>query len=1016
MKIQKILFKLVKLFVILIVIALVITPLLYIGGKKYAHSYADKWADKLIDLDERELLSRKFGAAWQDVVYGEAMADLAHSDSADNEIVLIEGLPVDGYPSLSVVEKLNAISSYSNQILIVDRNEREIARIRTDHQRMPYDSFPQTLVQSVCAAEDQNFFENDHGFEYDSFVRAAVRSIMETLKSGRRRNPRGTSTVTQQVGKMFVSQLDSEGQRYVSKSVDRKLREIRIAAALRKKYTPEEIMEVYLNHCLTSSYGLIGAGDVAQGLWGKSITELTDAESVYLSRMVKWGVNLPEKIKRQCHIDMGRIQERMEWTDGYRDSVLTEIDSLTFQKPKMVETKQGHLVDLANIYWQRLLEMEGYSESERRDLDILDPSSLIRKKGNCTIQLTIDLPLQEFLTKEIAQRGYGDSVIVTDIRVGSKADTLKGKRPKVTPKRWVPRVLEKSERFSDPGDEYYTVVDSGKTVYTNVSFDMGDSLFPKNHYRRVERYYIRGKVPVSQYYSYGIIDSKSGKLRAYASRDRIGSRCAGLFGRPVPNGSSTIKPILYALMHDLGIFTDHQRWDDRVEVLDTTLAWWRTFEQKGKGGQVYFQNTGNGTPYRVKNHGYVLEGDQFVYEQLNRSNNILAVEALYRLNGELFDKKGNLNQEYFALGQLLLRLNIYDKMKKQFAGKEVTGVRIIKEIARIVGASVDYTRTLSGDVPISDDLYSVALGTMEMTLLEQMYLFNMLYDNELIERPRDHPSLFLESVTFGGKKRVIADIDTVVRYKPFGALGDKAGMRSAQLGLFRRLGEYRYDIDFENNGDTTGSALNKMIHSGTVSNIAKSGTTDDIRNPYFHDRLTPAKKTNYCLWNGVVRVDMNKFNADSLRDSTEEVSDITVACIGEGSRLMKPSGRDGKSLHKFVTHGLLKTAGIPVKNGFYSQYRKKLGALYSADSLAAWQDSVTLDSLVQDSIKLDSIRLDSIAKDSLVKDSLSKMKTDTAALTEIDSLFTSEKSVDTVAEEDPKDDEKKRKRRKRNRD
>lgn len=1006
--------KIFKIVFILVILGTVSIPLLYIGGKKFSHSYADRWADKLIDLDERGLLSTKFGAAWQEVVYGEAMEEMNSQidgeSKAEKRVTMVEGLPVEDYPSLSVVEKLNKINEYSTQILILDRKEREIARIKTDHRRVSYDQFPTTLVQSLLAAEDKNFFENRYGFEYDSFVRAAVRSVLESVKSGRKRSPRGTSTVTQQVGKMFVSQLDSKGQRYVSRSVDRKLREIRIAAALRKKYTAEEIMEVYLNHCLTSSYGLIGAADVSEGLWGKDVSELSDAESVYLSRMVKWGVNLPKKIKRQCHIDMVRIQERLQWSDSYRDSVLAEIDSLTFNQPKQIETEHGHLVDLANIYWQKFLTKQGYSPQEVRDLDLLDPSSLIRKKGNLTIQLTIDLPLQKFLTDQIAERGYGDSVIVTDIRVGSVADTIKGQIPKNTPPRWAPQVLKKRERFSDPGAEYYTTVDSGKTIYTNISYYPADSGMTPGTYRKVSRFYIRGKVPVSQYYSYGMIDSRTGKLRAYASRDQIGSHCAGLFGRPVPNGSATIKPILNALMFDMEMFDKHEKWSDRDPVPDS-VPWARYLELKGKGGQAYFTNTGNGKPYRVKNHGYVLEGEQYVYDQLTRSNNILAVETLYRLNGVVFDKNGDLNSEYFALGQLFLRLNIYEKMKRDFSGKEITGVRVLKELARIVGADVDSTRSLAGAYPLPDDLYSVALGTMEMTLLEQMHIFNMLYDNELVENPREHPSLFLKKVTLAGEEFDMDKLDKVVRYSPFGALGDKKGMRPTQLALFRRLGEWKYDIPVPGTPDSTGMALKSMISSGTVSNFAKSGTTDDIRRPYFHDRLTPGAKTNYCLWNGVVRVNMSAFSGDS----TEEFSDVTVACIGEGARGMKPSGRDGKSLHKFITHSMLATGGRPVSGGFYSQYRAELDSRFAADSLAAYLDSVRIDSLRLDSLKQDSLHLDSLNSDLLKTDSLIVDSLNKDSLTmQSDTLLFSEEMETEEAVEDKQLSRRERRKRERN--
>jgi len=1006
-----------KILLSLLIIILVSPFILYYGGQQFSWWYADRWADKLIKLDEENLLSTQFGAAWQDIVYDERYREqmgIINGEETAVEVPIVKGVPVEDYPAISVIERLNSIDEYSNEILIIDRNELEIARIQTDHRRVSFDSVPQTLILSIIAAEDGNFFENDHGFEYYSFVRAAVTSVLETVKTGERHSPRGTSTVTQQVGKMLVSQLDSKGQRYVSRSIDRKLRELRLAAALRKKYTAEEIMEVYLNHCVTSSYGLIGVADVSEGLFHKPIGDVSDAEAVYIARMVKWGVNVPEKIKRQCHIDMPRIQERMEWSNGYRDSVLAEIDSLTFETPRMVATEQGHLVDLANIYWLKFLEAQGYSEDEQREVDLLDPSSLIRKKGDLTIQLTIDLPLQNFLTEQIAERGFIDSTIITDIRIGSAADTITGEIPTTTPPRWQARVLTEAEQFSDPGATYYTVIDSGDTVYTNISYDRGRSGrdLPEGQYRKVYRFYHRSEVYTEQYYSYGILDSKTGELRAYRSRDRIGSGCAGLFYRPVPNGSSTIKPILYTLMYDLGIFDAHEKWDDRDEVLDS-LPWQRTMtfsSADSSRGTSYFQNTNNGRPYRVKNHGNLLEGEQFVYDQLTRSNNILAVEALYRLNGVVFDENGNLNRDYFQIGQLFTRLGIYDKMRLQFPGEEITGVRVIKEIARIVGADVDSVSSMGNRYALPDDQYSVALGTMEMPLLQQAHLFNMLYDNTLIENPADHISLYVKTITVNKKRYEMDTLDQIVRYTPLGVHGNKTNLRPTQLGLFWRLRETGYDIPItEYTGrevdDTAAAALATFTRSGVLSNFAKSGTTDDIRRPFSYDRITNAPKTNYCLWNGVVRVDMAKFT----ESDTVDIADLTVACIGEGSPQMT-GGRDGKSQHKFITRNLLRTAGTPVSNGFYTQYKAQLDLAFTADSII--QDSILTDSLEQ--AKRDSSGIGAFFKNLFGKDDANdSIASQDSIITTVDDVV---ELVEEIAEEAVEVEESWRERRRRRRE
>jgi hypothetical protein len=104
-----------------------------------------------------------------------------------------------------------------------------------------------------------------------------------------------------------------------------------------------------------------------------------------------------------------------------------------------------------------------------------------------------------------------------------------------------------------------------------------------------------------------------------------------------------------------------------------------------------------------------------------------------------------------------------------------------------------------------------------------------------------------------------------------------------------------------------------------LSNIAKSGTTDDILRPFNVD-ASSTKRTNYCIWNAVLRVDMSKLPGARAASG---VRDITVASIGEGNQ-QYTGPRDGKSLHKFLTTGLLKNAGVKAPNGYFAQYEEYL--------------------------------------------------------------------------------------------
>lgn len=899
----------------------------YLGAKYAFNRYFDQWGDRLVDLERKGVLSTRYGAAWQDILTDEAMnssaQELTGSDTAREagEVKFVDGVPVDDYPSLSIIRRLNEITQYSNTIDIVDRKERPIATIRTNHTRAKYDEFPPTLITALVAAEDRSYFTNKLGFEFDSYVRSIVRAVFAGLTHLRKPVPRGTSTITQQVAKLFISDIDKEGRRIAHRTIDRKLREMKVASAIRKMYTPREILEVYGNHCVTSDYGLVGYQDIARGLFNKSLRELSDAQCLYLARMVKWGRHVHAKIARQCRVDMPRMGAALGWNAQRQQAVLAEIDGLTFQKPQRVQTDYGALVDLANEFWLRTLQKNGASEQQLADMNIIDPNSLIRKKGNLRIQLSIDLPLQHVLARLVETRGYGrDTVITTDVRIGSSgADATASRQPRDTLRSI--KVLREPASFSEPYNGFVTTLKPGDTLITNIRYDKVSG----NSYRRSCFYYKRGPVKVDgQYYAYSIMDSRTGDLLAYCSRDKIGSRLACLLENRTPNGSSTAKPIFNALMFDLGIFKPYDKWIDSVQI-NEDVPWKRTFLYKnGKTiGTAFAVSAVRGKSYEVNNHYSIFEGCQYIFDLLASSNNILGTETVYRLNRNLFSAFGGVNDN--ALAQYFQRINAFSRIKDSLRLKNITGVRVYKELCRIAGVDIDSMEAYGRRIAISDSLFSVALGTLELTLYEQMHLFNALYNNDLVERPADHPSLVIKSIVLN--KDTIPVSDTVRLYHPF---GDINRLRPTYLGLHKRLvsnaadGLAPYDIPYS--VDTAApwyqeSAFNEeaFVIDSPLSNFAKSGTTDDVIRPFNVD-VTSAKRTNYGVWNAVIRIDFTRLAGGG---DTPDIHDITMACIGECNTKFTGE-RDGKTLHKFLSRDLLRMAGTPSPNGFFSRYENYL--------------------------------------------------------------------------------------------
>ncbi len=917
------------LIVTVIVLGVLAGLLLYTAGRAAFNRYFERRGEKLIELEKQGLLSSDFGAAWKNEIATERMRETAAKISgADEEsdkegVRVVNGIMVDDFPSINIIRRMNEVDKYSNRIRIADCRDRDIAVIKTDHTRADYEDFPEVLVQALIASEDSEFFTNPRGFEYESFVRAGIRAVVESMKTFSLVKPKGTSTITQQVAKYLISKLDKYGRRYVHTTVERKVRELTLASAIRQEYSPEEIMEFYINNCITNDYGLIGAKDIAEGLFDKDIGDLSDAECVYIARMVKWGRNYPDKIYRQARIDMERIGVRLGWSGAERERVLKNIKDLEFHKPERIKTDHGPLVDLANQYWLNFLEKRAGLENPEKKMDILDPSSLIRRKGNVTISLSIDLDLQNAVESLVDARGFGgDTTIMNDVRVGSFGEYVEmNTKPVDTVRR--KSVLKRDTVFSEQGKDLSTELEKGDTLITNIRYRKADG---ENRYRRSCYYYTRKGMSVNgQYFSYCILDSKTGKLLVYYSRDRLGSNLGALMKNRVPNGSSTAKPWFYALNFDLGNYSPIQKWDDRQPV-EEDVPWKRRMDYRnGKPVGVIFENSAvPGRGYVVHNHGDVFEGNRYIFEQLNKSNNILGVESVYRLNTRLFDEHGNIESDAFQTSRLLYRIGALDRLRDK-GFQYVTGVRIYKEIARVTGAEVDSIGMRGNMRPLSDSAYSVGLGTLELTVYEQAHLFNAFHNNTMIFNPKESISLFADKIIIDGTAIDLSERDTVRRCHPF---SDKQEIRPALLGLHKRLvsNPYdrlnKYDMEYSHKEPDTAErdsfSTQAFRHTGPFYNFAKSGTTDDILLPFNAD-ITSDRRTNYGHWNAVIRIDMGKLGKKRERD----LRDITIACVGECNREYT-GARDGKSLHKYLSKGLLKKAGIKVGSGYYSEYEKYL--------------------------------------------------------------------------------------------
>lgn len=167
------------------------------------------------------------------------------------------------------------------------------------------DTVPQHLIDALIVTEDRHFFTHS-GVN----IKAILRAVIQDIKA--RKLKQGGSTLTQQLAKtLFLSP---------EKSIIRKIREALLAVQIERRYTKNEILELYLNLIYLGS-GAYGIEAASQTYFNTSVSGLTLGQGALIAGLPKAPsvyspLNNPERAKRRRTIvlnqmrDTGIIDER----------------------------------------------------------------------------------------------------------------------------------------------------------------------------------------------------------------------------------------------------------------------------------------------------------------------------------------------------------------------------------------------------------------------------------------------------------------------------------------------------------------------------------------------------------------------------------------------------------------------------------------------------------------------------------------------------------------------------------
>jgi membrane peptidoglycan carboxypeptidase len=392
--------------------------------------------------------------------------------AASSAIGVFDSIPdyfeLDELPERNVIMAHDAAGGWSPIANIYDQNREQVA----------YTQIAPVAVDALIAGEDRRFYEHG-GVDLPGVIRAALGN----LGSGDVQS--GASTLTMQLVKQtFIQEaynLPTEEERNAAYkeatalSFDRKLKEMKIAIALEKRYTKKEILTAYLNIAYfgAQTYGIQAA---SQRYFGINASNLNLEQSASLIAIVQY----PDL--RNLYVDADDPEgsaERLAANQARRDYIFTQMlaegyitqeqfDAVyeTEVTPEFVANgkvpQQGCRTATAEVRW-----FCDYVVKSVKDFtflgDTVDERLANWKRGGYTLYTTMDIPSQVLSQQVLWSWAPND---ITDFQFGATVVTVEPGSGKV-------RVMAQNKYFDDAFVPDNAV--NSTAVNFNTSYSYGNS-------------------------------------------------------------------------------------------------------------------------------------------------------------------------------------------------------------------------------------------------------------------------------------------------------------------------------------------------------------------------------------------------------------------------------------------------------------------------------------------------------------------------------------------------------------
>jgi penicillin-binding protein 1A len=275
--------------------------------------------------------------------------------------------------------------------VLLDRNGRKFADLApVQRETIKLTSLPDYVSSAFVAVEDKRFFDHN-GVDWIRVGGAAFRNLLAGELD------QGSSTITMQLSRnVFSERLPAS-----DKSLRRKLFEARVAKKIERRFTKQEILELYLNHIYFGG-GAYGIQAASRFYFEKSASKLKLHEAALLAALPKAPAHYDPRTRPQ------RARQR-------RDLVLTVmakegfVDTVKAEKAKKL--RLGATRDAPGFHGQRPLGAY-FAQLVRKELEEHIGEDIYTQKLRVytTLDVTAQTAAEEELNRQLRsiERGaYG---------------------------------------------------------------------------------------------------------------------------------------------------------------------------------------------------------------------------------------------------------------------------------------------------------------------------------------------------------------------------------------------------------------------------------------------------------------------------------------------------------------------------------------------------------------------------------------------------------------------------------